>query len=310
VVQTLQELPEIVPADLIADFLQTVTTTPRDGRKLYQLRSQVRDLLSVHQRHGRLQASTTYFREAWRRRKSASTRKMTLTHQGPKVALIGADGSGKSTMTELLYKWLTWKLDVQLFYMGSKQPSRFSDWSYLVFRMARRSHTTLSRVVGENNLLARGLVSLRQTLLYIHHLSLAYDRYRRYRDSQQEAAVGSFVMYDRYPLEAPLDGPKIHLLADGDNSRLARAFAKAEQAIYRHICPPDHYIVLDVSPEVSLQRKPDHDGDAIRAKSQLLRRFVATADRQITPFNLIRIDADLPFAEVVDQLKRSMWQLL
>jgi hypothetical protein len=176
--------------------------------------------------------------------------------------------------------------------------------------MARRSHTTLSRVVGENNVLAKGLVSMRQTLLYIHHLSLAYDRYRRYRDSQQEAAVGSFVMYDRYPLEAPLDGPKIHLLADGDNSRLARAFAKAEQAIYRHICPPDHYIVLDVSPEVSLRRKPDHDGDAIRAKSQLLRRFVATADRQITPFDLIRIDADLPFTEVVDQLKRSVWQLL
>jgi thymidylate kinase len=176
--------------------------------------------------------------------------------------------------------------------------------------MARRSHATLSLVVAEKNLLARGLASLRQKLLYTHQLSLAHDRYQRYRKSLQEAAVGSFVMYDRYPLEAPLDGPKIHLLADGDNSRLARAFAKAEQTIYRQIAPPDHYIVLDVSPEVSLQRKPDHDGEAICAKSHLLRRIIETAGHQSTSFNLIRIDADLPFAEVVNQLKRNVWQLL
>ena len=311
VVQTLGGLPDIVPASLITDFLQTVTTTPRDGRKLYHLRGQVRELLSGHQRHGRLHAATTYFREAWRRRKSSSTRKMTLTHQGPKVALIGADGSGKSTMTKLLYKWLTWKLDVQLFYMGSKKPSRLSDWSYIVFRMARRSHTILSGVVGEKSLPARGLASLGQMLFYAHHLSLAYDRYQRYRDSQREAAVGSFVMYDRYPLEAPLDGPKIHLLAEGNDSRLGHAFAKVEEMIYQKIGPPDHYIVLDVSPEVSLERKPDHDGEAIRAKSQLLRKFMTTAGHPSASFDhLIHIDADLPFAEVVDQLKRSVWQLL
>jgi thymidylate kinase len=310
VVQTLGGLTDIVPASLITDFLQTVTTTPRDGRKLYHLRSQVRELLSRHQRHGRLHASTTYFREAWRRRKSSSTRKMTLMHQGPKVALIGADGSGKSTMTKLLYKWLTWKLDVQLFYMGSKKPSRLSDWSYIVFRMARRSHTILSGVVGEKSLPARGLASLGQMLFYAHHLSLAHDRYQRYRESQKEAAVGSFVMYDRYPLEAPLDGPKIHLLADGNDSRLGRAFAKVEERIYQKIGPPDHYIVLDVSPEVSLERKPDHDGEAIRAKSQLLRKFMTTAGHPSASFDLIHIDADLPFAEVVDQLKRSVWQLL
>ena len=309
VVQTLAELPDIVPADLVTDFLQTVTSNPRDGRKLYQLRAQVRELLSVHQRHGRLQASTTYFRESWRRRKSAVNRKMTLTHTGPKVALIGADGSGKSTMTELLYTWLTWKLDVQLFYMGSKKPSRLSDWSYIVFRMARRSHTMLSRVVGGKNVLARGLVRLRQMFFYTHHLSLAYDRYQRYRDSQGEAAVGSFVMYDRYPLEAPLDGPKVALLAGNDTSRMARAFARAEQTIYKQIGPPDHFIVLDVSPEVSLQRKPDHDSEAIHAKSQLIRRFIKTADAA-TPYTLLRIDADLPLAEVVDRLKRHVWQLL
>jgi thymidylate kinase len=308
--QTLVTLADIVPAALIADFLQTVTTTPRDGRKLYHLRSQVRDLLRVHQRYGRLQAATTYFREAWRRRKSSSTRKMTLAQQGPKVALIGADGSGKSTMTELLTKWLTWKLDVQLFYMGSKKPSRLSAWSYIVFRMARRSHTILSGIVGGKRLPARGLAWLQQMFFYVHHLSLAYDRYQRYRKSQGEAVVGSFVLYDRYPLEAPLDGPKIHLLADGDDSRLVRAFAKAEQRIYGQIGPPDHYIVLDVSPEVSLQRKPDHDGQAIGAKSQLLRKFMTTADHPSASFGLIAIDADLPFAEVVSQLKRTVWQLL
>ena len=43
--------------------------------------------------------------------------------QGLVVAFIGSDGSGKSTLTAEIRKWLRYKLDVHGYYMGSGQGS-------------------------------------------------------------------------------------------------------------------------------------------------------------------------------------------
>lgn len=321
IAERLRDVGDGVPADAVLAFLRTVTATPRAGFRLFWLRGRVRRALGRHQRASRARASLVYFRELWRRRNSflrrTPARGMTLPEGGRTLALIGADGAGKSTMCAQIHRWLRWKLDAQLYYLGSKQPSRRSRALYMLFRMARRSHSEVSRALGEASLLARPLELARQVLLYCHCLSIGYDRYARYQAGRERARLGSVVIFDRYPLEAIsattehrlLDGPQIPLLAGCERGIVTRAFAAAERRLYRRMLPPDQLVVLDVSPEVSMQRKPDHRREAISAKSRAVRELAATTSRG-AGFNLALVDADEPEDAVLQRLKAHVWRVL
>lgn len=297
----------IVSEEIVFAFLQVIHAETRDGWRMFWLRSQVRRALRPYQRHPRLWASLRYFRELWRQRPGRPQRKMTLSTGGRTLAFIGADGAGKSTMCQRITDWLSWKLDVRLYYLGSKQPSRRSELIYLLFRAARRGQRSVAGWLGQDSWLARGLVQLRRIVRYSHHLSIGRDRLRRYRESRAKAET-AVIIYDRYPLATLLDGPKIHL--NGHANSVGRVFAAAEQGIYRQIGPPRHYLLLNVSPEVSLQRKPDHDPTAVTAKAQFLTQFAAEMEGRDEQVNLLTINADLPFEEVERQLKTAVWEAL
>lgn len=318
----LDELGALVPGECVLAFLRTIAADPRDGRALLRLRGQVRRALAPYQRAGRARAMLVYFRELWRRRnrflRLTPARGMTLPDGGRSLALVGADGAGKSTMCGQLRGWLAGRLDARVYYLGSKEPSRRSALLYTLFRMARRGHTELSRALGARSPLCRALASLRQALLYGHCLSIGLDRYGRYRAGRRLARSGAVAIFDRYPLEAIsermehrlLDGPQIPLLAGDDAGPLARALGAAERWLYRRMLPPDHLFVLDVSPEVSLRRKPDHRREAVQAKSRALRALEAAGGPGGRPFELVRLSADRPLDEVLAELKAHVWRVI
>jgi hypothetical protein len=320
--QTLAEINDIVPADVVLEFLQTAASAPRDGYRLYCLRKRARRALRGYQRHNRLRAMLFYFQETWRRRSSllrfSPSRNMTSANGGLTLALIGADGAGKSTMSHMLNQWLAWKLDVHGYYLGSKQPSRRSELLYILFRMTRRSHRTICRWRGEKDALSRLVAGLRDSLLYMHHLSIGRDRYRRFRSGKKQAMAGSIVIYDRYPLESIsvgteyrlLDGPQIPLTIDGEMGPITRPFARAERNLYRNMRLPDYLFVLDVSPDVSLQRKPDHERAVIEAKCRAVSKLTALAEQQAGWLEVAHFNADLPRDEVLNQLKEKIWEVL
>lgn len=317
----LQELGEAVPGATVLAFLRTVTTAPRDGRTLLALRGQVRRALRPYQRGSRARAALIYVRELWRRRnrflRFTPVRGMRLTGRGRSLALIGADGAGKSTMCRQLLSWLSWKLDARVYYLGSKAPSRRSRLLYMLFRMARRSHTELSRSLGSANHLCRAVAAVRQGLLYGHCLSIGLDRYGRYMAGSRLARAGSVVIFDRYPLEALsdrtehrlLDGPQIPLL-DGDDGPLHLALAGVERWLYRRMRPPEHLFVLDVSPDVALQRKPDHRREQVQAKSRALRTLKGVVGPHAGAFELVYLSADQPLEEVLAGLKAHIWRVI
>lgn len=322
VAEQLRELEPGVPAEPVLELLRTVTATPRDGLGLLRLRGRVRRMLRGHQRSGRAWAALTYARGLWRQRSAAllhrPPRAMTLLDGGRSLALVGADGAGKSTLCRQLYGWLRWKLDAHVYYLGSKEPSRRSELLYVLFRMARRGQREVGGALGEAHPLARLLKRLRQTLLYGHCLSIGHDRYARYLAGRAHVRAGSVVIFDRYPLEtiSPgsehqlLDGPQIPLIAEGDSGLIRRAFASAERRLYRNILPPDHLFVLDVSPAVSIQRKPDHRREVIVAKSRVVRELATVAGSNGGTFGLVVIDADQPLDAVLHRLKGLVWQAL
>lgn len=312
--KTLDEVADAISPDLILDFLNTVIITPRAGYRLFRLRQSVRRAISVYQRHNRLWASLTYFKEFWRRRKSflrfMPERKMTNPRGGLTLALVGVDGAGKTTISRELAAWLDWKLDIHTYYLGSKQPSWMSDRSYLLFRIARRSHRSISKVLGEKNFISRLIEALRQALLYSHYLFTGYDRYRRYLAGNRNAKNGSISLYDRYPLEAPLDGPQIHLASENDPWRIGDIFSKLERKLYQEIKMPDLLFVLEVSPEVSLERKPDHDLAAIEAKNIALGKLATFIEASPKKVRVSYINASLPLEDVLGKIKQEIWGAL
>lgn len=320
--ETLLEFKNLLPTDIIRQFLNTLFTNPRAGWQLLRLRQQLRRSMQLYQRHSPWLATLTYFRNLWQKQTTrlhiSPTQRLTLPEGGITLALIGADGAGKSTLANLLAHWLSWKVDTHVYYLGSKRPSRRSRWLYLLFRAFRRSHTMLSRWLGEQSWPSQRLATLRDLLLCLHTLSLGRDRYQTYLAGQKRAAAGSFIIYDRFPLSAIdpqaaphlLDGPQIAWRMAGKSHPWLKRLQQAEEHLYRQMRAPDHVVILEVSPAVSLERKPDHKPEAIEAKSQALRSLTSQPDSASRSFHLIPIQADLPLEQVFAHLKREVWNLL
>jgi thymidylate kinase len=136
---------------------------------------------------------------------------------------------------------------------------------------------------------------------------VAIDRYRRQRAGQIAARRGAVVLYDRFPLAASLDGPQIRETAAGDAGFAARSFARLEEAIYRRFQPPDLCLILEVDPDTSISRKPDHNRETIEAKARLLQQLVEKTDSLLAQSHLVIVDAGRPLASVVADVKESVW---
>jgi thymidylate kinase len=311
--QVLDEVSDILPADIVSETLKTVVTNPRPGFKLLQLRQRLRQALRRYQRQSRFRAFLQYSQERFIRhkvvRRILPERRMTPRTGGQSLAFVGADGAGKSTMVREIHKWLAWKVDVRSLYLGSKQPSLRSKLAYQCVRLVRRSWRIAVSTTGEQSILTRFLNFLLHTGIDVHHLSIAQDRYNRSLEGRRRADSGSIVIYDRFPLDVSLDGPKIQTQDKNRAHRFTKTIAQMEQELYSKISPPDHFVLLDVSPAVSMQRKPDHNPAAIATKSQVI-RALATDGNHASKAKIIRIDADRPFDEVLSALKCAIWQLL
>ncbi len=314
VMHVLQEISDVIPAQTILKFILAVVSSPRDGFALFRLRGQIRRGLRPYQRGSRVRATLTYFQEMLRRRRSLlrpqSARGMTLGKGGVTFALVGVDGSGKTTQSRELVKWLSWKMDVHLHYLGSKQPSWLSKGLYTGFRAARKLQRAVTKSLGEENPVSNWATSGRQAFLYGYYLSVGHDRYRRYRQGVEQAKNGSIVIFDRFPFESPLDGPEICVAADGYGGPISRYFSFQEEILYRKFKLPDCLIVLNVNPEISIERKPDHPWDAILAKQQALRSLCIKLEEGDGQSEWIVVNADVPFEEVLLQLKKTIWARL
>jgi thymidylate kinase len=269
--------------------------------------------MKPYQRHNRLRASLAYFIRLGYKiliQRSKPDRQMTFPDGGLTVALVGVDGAGKSTISAALTDWLRWKIDTPFHYLGSKQPSPWTKWSYLFFRMARRGHRELSAVMGQDIFLARWMAGLRQNLLALHYIFVGLDRFRRYRRAQNEIASGSIVVFDRYPFAAPLDGPEIQLIDKGYLNPVSRLLSRLENDLYRKFESLNLLILMEVSPETSLRRKPDHPLETIKAKNIALQAVKDRITQEPEKWNWASVDAEKPLEDVLLQVKRSVWVAL
>ena len=311
----LQEHCDFISPEIVLDLLRTIPTSPRAGLLFYRLRQQLRRDLHEFQRFSTREARRKYWQSILRQslpfHYRAQYKKIPVTG-GKIIAVVGADGAGKTTIVNELQRWLNWKLRVENTYMGSQQPSWLTKVCKFIDRGANKAWRIWKDLIGERNAPARWLEALQEASRNFYYLAISRDRYKRYCAARRQASQGTIVLCDRYPLEAiwrvmeqrPMDGPQI---IPGDRTqgrRLAQYLSSCERKTYQKIRPPEHIIILHVSPEVSLKRKPEHDPSMIYAKAQALERIERNG------LNITDIDADRDLALVLLQVKKAIWQLL
>jgi thymidylate kinase len=311
----LESQVDLVSRDVVLESLSAIRSKPQSGYALYRMRGRLRRELAPYQRSSRGQALSRYLRAEWASRprllvERPTPEKKTMVQGGLTIAVVGADGSGKSTVVNELSRWLSWRLTVHTYYMGSQQPSTITHMAGLVSRLFGYPYRKSRALISERNAISKLLYGLQSLFQSLHRIGIARDSYGRYVAGQRNASQGALVIYDRYPLEAVritdrfMDGPRIASMHGNRMGPVAAALSRVEQNIYQRIRPPDHVFVLQVSPGVSSQRKPDHKPEILKVKSQALKEMERDGLR------ITEVNADQSLDQVLLETKARLWDLL
>lgn len=235
------------------------------------------------------------------------------------IAVVGCDGSGKSTLTDTIAGTLGRKLDVCRIYFGSGDgATSLLRWPLKLAR-AGAVRAGILRAHGSRRSLEHGAelspdsTSSRSALLraarIVWALVLAFEKRGRLERAWRARDRGMIVIADRYPqmqLAGFNDGPLLSDLSESSNA-LLRRLARWESEPYRRADaqPPDMVVRLNVSPEVAERRKPETGRAEIERRVRAVRSL-----RYRDGAAVVNVDADRPVAEVFQQVRTAIWHNL
>jgi len=292
-----------LPVSQLHAFISGVLAHSITSREIYRTRAVVFRALRVYRRsHSALAAMRGLRGQFFRSRfaKRLLPRKKTLPGRGPAVALVGADGAGKTALSRDLRAWLSWKLLAPPAYFGI--PKQAATYRALRWAGARLRSPRLS---AEGRPFRAHAARLARRLRAAQWLFVARHRLAEYRRVGRLVERGAVVVSDRYPLEVfhsmeePMDGPRIRCeLGDAETRCAAR-----EEALYARIGLPSRVLVLRTGLPSLRARKSDLDPEVHGRK--------ASAVNAIAPSEFFSIvDGERGYDEVLLDLKRRIWPLL
>lgn len=219
---------------------------------------------------------------------------------GAMISLVGSDGSGKSTLGRDLEKWLRYKLDAHLLYMGSGDGA--AGW----VNAGKRRLSALWKRRGPKT--ASAAKSLRpasgiERLYRLLDLLLLRRKLRLVRLGRKLAGRGSVILTDRYP-QMQVNG-----ISDGPRQQEGRGFAwaaRSEMKLHRAAATlgPDLVIKLKIDPQTAQLRKPDHGIDIITRKCAIVDALTFSQSEVVV------IDAARPYDGVLLAAKSAIWNHL
>jgi hypothetical protein len=226
---------------------------------------------------------------------------------GRVVAVLGVDGSGKSTVVAAIRAWLVQEIDVVPIYFGTGdgRPSLV----LLPFKLMVPAFTLLlkSKPKGASHgkISARPPGLLYSVLLAVWATVVAIEKRIKLAAAYRGANRGLIVLTDRYPQNEILgfnEGPLMSSRLTGVPRWLRRFEATAYSLGHR--LPPDLVIKLIVTPETAAKREPEMDRTIIPERISALRRLEFPGAR------VVCVDAEQPLAEVIRLVKHEVWRLV
>jgi thymidylate kinase len=215
----------------------------------------------------------------------------------PLIAIVGSDGSGKSTVGEALLAWLRERGPAELRHLGKQSGNAGRALARLPFfgpRMENRIKDKLTRAEGK-----RGTGFVTAIGIYAFTLRRLY----RFRRMLRERERGVTILADRYPqisVPAAFDGPGFGKVRC--DRGLAKLLARIEWRQFEWMTShrPDLVIRLIVDLETALARKPDHTAEIVGPKIEQVRQLTFGGAK------IVDIDARQPVDRVIAQAKAAI----
>ncbi|HXF72727.1 MAG TPA: nucleotidyltransferase family protein [Actinomycetota bacterium] len=282
--------------------------------------------------HGRRSARLDAPLRLWRRVVRAVRRRLggsggpraRLVRGGAWIAIVGADGAGKTTAARDLHRWLSPRVDARLVHLGKPPRSGASAllhrlWRAVVRPVARpesarrdrgdpaspagnRTPGPVAPIPDGERIAPRDLARLVRKVL------VSRDRYLSCVRGSRFVRRGGVVVSDRFPLPRirSMDGPATATLPRlRARSRLVRALARLEDRYYRRIGPPDVLLVLRVPPEVAVERRR-----GLEPEEEVRRRAEEIWSLDWSGLPAVVLDATRPLEEVLRQIRSAVWARL
>ncbi len=216
------------------------------------------------------------------------------------IAVVGCDGTGKSTLTADLLASLRSKGTTERRYLGTisgEMGDKIKSLPFIGIKLERYLNAKAQRAQDINKKLPGTFSSL---VMYLLSWWRALQLLRVRRLSRQ----GIMVIVDRYPqAEIPgfhFDGPA--LTAERTNSWLIRKLAAREQKLYEWMAQqkPDLVLRLNIDAETAHSRKSDHNIIELREKISIMPRLNFNGAR------IIDLDSRVPYAQVLENALQAV----
>lgn len=279
------------PADVIEFHSRALT----DRIDLAWVIAQRRKVTRALRRHQRLPWWRSWLRKVWLRFRNSPIGKRVglaipprrLAGRAPLVAVVGADGAGKTRLVSDLTVWLGRKLVVHHVYFGQPKTG-------FVFQMLGRPG---SLVRNRGGIIARVLGPVARRSDALKWVVLARRRRRLAIRARALGRDGQVVLAERFPLRQFFD---MDVAMDGPRLR-GCPFASAERTQYEGIGEPDLTVVLRTDLTTLRDRKLDLTLDEHTPKVEA----VAT----LSPGEgMVIVDAGRSYDEVFLEAKRAIWE--
>ena len=251
--------------------------------------------------------------------------KKTLANAAPSICFLGADGSGKSTVSIEIQKWLNWKIEAQRFYLGSGDHYNSLLKKVLSYGASKMSSAPKKAPTGETetptvatpknvkkkqSLKTRILKKGYNFLQSVYLCKISVRSYKTLKKAKKYQKQGGIALFDRFPQNQFVglyDGPKVadRCLQSGGGIFVKHKAKKEERAIAKaQKYQPDLMFKLLLPPEESVRRKPDHTLEEVRPKAEITEKLVFDHSE------VINIDATQPYEQEILEIKRNIWRKL
>jgi thymidylate kinase len=223
----------------------------------------------------------------------------------PLIAIIGPDGSGKSTVCEHIVQWIGRYGPAGRAHLGKQSGNIGRALGRLPLIGGMMDRKIRREVDGVNNRIKED----RQPSLFPALVISAFTlrRKRRFQRMLAMRKQGLIVVTDRFPqIEIPgaYDGPGFPDTARG--SPLVVRLAKFEYATFAWMAShkPDLVLRLNVDLETACARKPDHMPDA------LARKIAVTPLLTYGGAHIADIDANQPLTRVIEEAEAAVARVM
>ena len=215
-----------------------------------------------------------------------------ISEKGKMIVFIGQDGSGKSTVSKEIYKWLDWKIEAKRFYLGSGEFYN-SKYKKISKRIGNTKNSFLKIIKGY--------------CIIKDYVYLSKHTYRTLKKAKKYTEKGGIAIFDRFPQIQYFginDGPKLkefYLPKVKQNilRKIVIRNSKVEEKYLKKACSinPNVVIKLIISPEESLKRKPEENYEIVKRKHEIIKEM------KFENSNVYNIDASQDYNDELIEVK-------